>query len=187
MWAGEVIAAVAIPEGGPVFRATLLVHILAGLTSAVSGAVAAAARKRAGRHPAVGTIYFWGLGAVFATATALASVRWSRDAHLFAIAAIAYTLAVCGRTVRRRRPRNWVVWHAAGMGGSYIALLTGFYVDNGARLPVWDRLPHLAFWVLPAAIGMPLILVGLARCGALRLKPQRPGVRRTGALPAQQK
>jgi hypothetical protein len=43
------------------------------------------------------------------------------------------------------------------MGGSYIALLTGFYVDNGPFLPLWDRLPHLTYWLLPTAIGVPLI------------------------------
>jgi len=186
MRAVHVIAAVAIPQGGPAFRAALAVHILAGLTSVVSGAVAATARKRAGRHPVAGTVYFWGLSAVFATATVMASMRWSRDAHLFAIATVAFGLAVAGRAARRRRPRSWVLWHAAGMGGSYIALLTGFYVDNGSQLPVWDRLPHLAFWVLPAAIGVPLIVVGLARFEAPRLKPPRPGVRRTGAPPAPQ-
>ncbi|MGN9912775.1 hypothetical protein ACTMTJ_35100 [Phytohabitans sp. LJ34] len=179
-------AAVVISDRGPVFRAALVVHILAGLTSVVSGALAAASRKQGGRHPAAGTVYFWGLGAVFATATVMASMRWSRDAHLFAIAAIAYTLAIGGRIARRRRPQNWAVWHAAGMGGSYIALLTGFYVDNGSQLPVWDRLPHLAYWVLPAAVGVPLIVLGLVRFGAPRLKPPRPGARRTGAPPAPQ-
>ena len=49
------------------------------------------------------------------------------------------------------------------MGGSYIALLTGFYVDNGAQLPLWDRLPHWMYWVLPAAIGIPLISLALRR------------------------
>jgi hypothetical protein len=44
-----------------------------------------------------------------------------------------------------------------GMGGSYIALLTAFYVDNGPFLPLWNRLPHWTYWLLPAIIGMPLI------------------------------
>jgi hypothetical protein len=29
-------------------------------------------------------------------------------------------------------------------------MLTGFYVDNGPRLPLLGRLPVLAFWPLPA-------------------------------------
>jgi hypothetical protein len=35
----------------------------------------------------------------------------------------------------------WPTRHAMGMGGSYIALLTGFYVDNGPFLPIWGRPP----------------------------------------------
>ncbi|GII26430.1 hypothetical protein [Planosporangium mesophilum] len=49
------------------------------------------------------------------------------------------------------------------MGGSYAALLTGFYVDNGPQLPVWDRLPHLTYWLLPTAVGAPLIRRALRR------------------------
>jgi hypothetical protein len=45
------------------------------------------------------------------------------------------------------------------MGASYIALLTAFYVDNGPHLPFWNRLPTLAFWLLPAAVGVPLTAV----------------------------
>jgi hypothetical protein len=43
--------------------------------------------------------------------------------------------------------------HTAGMGGSYVAMLTAFYVDNGKQLPVWDRLPTITYWLLPAAVG----------------------------------
>jgi hypothetical protein len=31
------------------------------------------------------------------------------------------------------------------MSVSYGALLTGFYVDNDPHLPLWNRLPILAF------------------------------------------
>ena len=36
-----------------------------------------------------------------------------------------------GYLARRRRWRGWLRIHLLGMSGSYIALLTGFYVDNG--------------------------------------------------------
>jgi hypothetical protein len=49
------------------------------------------------------------------------------------------------------------------MGGSYIALLTGFYVDNGPFLPLWNQLPHLTYWLLPSIIGVPLIWLALHR------------------------
>jgi hypothetical protein len=49
------------------------------------------------------------------------------------------------------------------MGLSYIAMLTAFYVDNGPHLPLWDRLPTIAFWMLPSAIGAPLIARAVPR------------------------
>ena len=53
------------------------------------------------------------------------------------------------------------------MAASYIALFTGFYVDNGPQLPLWDRLPHWTYWVIPLAIGGPLTARALKRNGAL--------------------
>jgi hypothetical protein len=44
------------------------------------------------------------------------------------------------------------------MGLSYILLLTAFYVDNGKNLPVWRTLPQIAFWLLPGAFGVPIIV-----------------------------
>ena len=52
-----------------------------------------------------------------------------------------------------------------GMSLSYIVLLTAFYVDNGPKLPVWDRLPTIAFWVGPSIIGLPLLARALLRHG----------------------
>jgi hypothetical protein len=43
------------------------------------------------------------------------------------------------------------------MGASYALLLIAFYVDNGKNLPLWKELPASAYWLLPAAIGIPLI------------------------------
>jgi hypothetical protein len=53
--------------------------------------------------------------------------------------------------------------HLSGMGASYILMLTAFYVDNGRNLPLWKELPEAAFWILPGAIGVPLILHALFR------------------------
>ena len=49
------------------------------------------------------------------------------------------------------------------MGIAYTAMLTAFYVDNGPHLPLWDRLPALAFWLLPVAIAAPLITRAIIR------------------------
>ena len=49
------------------------------------------------------------------------------------------------------------------MGASYILTLTAFYVDNGKNLPLSRELPQIAFWLLPGAIGAPLI--SMPSCG----------------------
>jgi hypothetical protein len=46
---------------------------------------------------------------------------------------------------------------------SYILLLTAFYVDNGKNLPLWNKLPQIAFWLLPGAVGIPFIVRALLR------------------------
>ena len=113
----------------------------AGLTAVLAGALAATAKKRPGRHPRAGHIYLWALGGIFTTAAIMADIRWREDAHLFAIAIIAFGLGLYGYRARRRHSPGWPPHHAIGMGGSYIALLTGFYVDNGPFLPLWNSYP----------------------------------------------
>lgn len=162
MLAGEVFG-LPIPDAGPLFAIALVGHVAAGVTAVVSGALAAVATKRPGRHPRTGRVYGWALGGVAATATVMAAIRWREDAHLFAVAVVAAGLGWYGYRARRRRRPGWPVRHAIGMGGSYIALLTGFYVDNGPLLPVWNRLPAAAFWVLPTIVGAPLIWLGIRR------------------------
>jgi hypothetical protein len=152
-----------IPDAGPVFATALTVHILSGLTAVIAGALAATAKKRPGRHPHAGRVYLWALGGIFTTATVMAVIRWRQDAHLFAIAVIAFSLGLYGYRARRRRRPGWPTRHAIGMGGSYIALLTGFYVDNGPFLPLWERLPHITYWLSPSLVGIPLIWLALQR------------------------
>jgi hypothetical protein len=152
-----------IPEAGPVFAAALVIQILSGLTAVASGAVAATAKKRPGRHPRAGRIYLWALGGVFATATVMAVIRWREDAVLFAIALVAFGLGIYGYQARRRHRPGWPPHHA--IGGSCIALLTGFYVDNGPFLPLWKELPHITLLALSTVIGVPLIWLALYRFG----------------------
>ena len=177
MLAGDLFG-LPIPDAGPVFTAALAGHLAAGLTAVVAGALAAAARKRTGRHPRAGHVYLWALGGVVTTAAVMAVIRWPHDAHLLAIAITAALLGGYGYAVRRRARRGWVARHALGLGGSYIALLTGFYIDNGPRLPLWDRLPDVVFWFLPGVIGAPLIWLAVHRFGRTarqrRLRPTIP-------------
>jgi hypothetical protein len=60
------------------------------------------------------------------------------------------------------------------MGGSYIALLTGFYVDNGSSLRLSKQLPHLTYLLLPSIVGVPLIWRALHRYRRI-LAGSRPG------------
>jgi hypothetical protein len=63
----------------------------------------------------------------------------------------------------REQWRGWALYHIPGMGLSYVIMLTAFYGDNGKSLPLCDQLPPIAYWVLPAAIGVPLIVRALRR------------------------
>lgn len=163
-----------IPDAGDVFLTALAVHVLAGGVCVLAGAIAAFAKKRPGRHPRAGTVYVGGLLVLVATAGVLAVVRWPYDLHLLLIACLTATFGAIGWRVRRRRPPRWMRWHGMAMSASYVTLLTGFYVDNGPQLPLWDRLPTVAYWVLPALVGVPLTRRALLRNGAVS--------RRTAAL-----
>jgi lysylphosphatidylglycerol synthetase-like protein (DUF2156 family) len=115
-------------------------------------------KKREGRHPRYGAIYYWCLTGVFLTATSLAAVRSAEDYHLFILGALSFAAANLGRRARRQQWHNWVRLGITCMGASYILLLTAFYVDNGKSLPLWRELPPIAFWLIPATVGVPLIV-----------------------------
>jgi uncharacterized membrane protein len=155
-----------VPSAAPVFLAFLAVHVSAALVAVVSGAGAALIRRKGrGRHSGFGQVYLVALCVVFVTATCMAVMRWRQDYPLFLIGAVAVTCAATGWWARRRRwPGDGV--HIAGMGGSYVAMLTAFYVDNGRQLPVWDRLPTIAHWLLPAVVGVPLIWRAVRRAAS---------------------
>jgi hypothetical protein len=163
MTGNSIMAGIEIPSSDPVFLAVVGVHVLLGLACTITGIVAMLSAKRPGRHPMFGSIYYWCLMGVFATASGLAAVRWREDYHLFILGALAFTAAYLGRKARRKRWNNWVKLHVTGMGSSYVLLLTAFYVDNGRNLPLWRELPPIAFWLIPAAVGLPLIVRALLR------------------------
>jgi hypothetical protein len=165
------------PGGSTTFHLLLAVHIPAGLTCVVSGAVAELSPKRHGRHPRFGTVYYWALSVVWVTAVALAALRWPQDAVLAVLGTLSFGAATIGRAARRHphwpswRPWRWVGPHVTGMGASYILLLVAFYVDNGKNLPLWQDLPHVTYWLLPTAIGLPLLARALLRYRSLAGPP----------------
>ena len=155
------IAGIEIPSTNPAFLTVVGAHVLLGLACVIAGAIAMLSQKRAGRHPRNGTIYFWCLAGVFLSAAGLAAVRWAQDYHLFVLGAFAFAAAYLGRRARQDRWRHWVGLHITGMGSSYVLLLIAFYVDNGKSLPIWKELPPVAYWLLPAAVGIPIIVRAL--------------------------
>jgi hypothetical protein len=71
-----IIAGIPIPANSPLFLSVVGFHVLAGLPCTITGVVAMLSNKARGRHSNFGTVYYWGLMAVFVTATALAAARW---------------------------------------------------------------------------------------------------------------
>ena len=158
-----VILGIEVPSTDPVFLIVVGFHVPVGLVCVVSGAVAMLSAKRPGRHPNYGTIYFWFLLMLFASATLLSIMRWGENYQLFALGALSFASAWLGRTALRKRWRYWVRLHITGMGLSYILMLIAFYVDNGKQLPLWKDLPHFTYWLLPLALGLPLMIRALLR------------------------
>jgi len=154
---------ITIPCDSSVFLAVLAVHIPFGIACVLAGIVALLSKKQPGRHPTFGTIYYWSLSAVFLSASILAGLRWAEDHHLFILGTLSFTAATFGHMAHRQRWYGWVKWHIIGMGLSYVLMLTAFYVDNGRSLPLWKELPAIAYWILPSAVGLPLIVNALLR------------------------
>ena len=168
-----IVAGIVIPSVSPLFLSIVAVHIVIALIAVVAGLIAMLSAKRAGRHPRYGKLYFWSLCGVFATASVLSFMRWAENYPLFFIGASAFAMAFVARTAVRARWRAWPRIHLIGMGSSYVLLLIAFYVDNGKNLPLWRDLPPVSYWVIPAAIGIPLILRALLRHPLTR--PKRTG------------
>jgi len=82
---------------------------------------------------------------------------------LFILGVLSFASAALGRTARRRRWPGWIKIDITSMGLSHVLVLTAFYVDNGRNLPLWRELPQWAFWVLPSAIGGPIIAFAILR------------------------
>ena len=151
-----------VASAAPLFLAFLVVHVLAGLTAVITGAIAALVRKGGPRHIRAGRWYYRAITVVFVTATVLAAMRWRQDYYLFILGAVAFTAATIGYQ-HRRRHRPGDTGHIVGMGAGYVAMLTAFYVDNGKSLPILRDLPRLAYSLVPSGVGIPLIVRALLR------------------------
>jgi hypothetical protein len=159
--AGRILG-VEVGSSAPWFLALLAVHIPAGLAAVASGVGASVTRKGSVRHVRLGRWYYAAITLVFATAAGLAALRWREDWDLLLLGTLAYAAATAGYLHRRRR-RPGHTGHIAGMGASFAVMLTAFYVDNGPHLPLWDRLPAWAFWLLPGLVAAPVITRSIRR------------------------
>jgi hypothetical protein len=155
---GVVISGIPIPSTSPVFLTLVAIHVAVGIVCEVSGLVAMLAPKKRGLHPRAGAVYFWGLMVVCATMAVLAFMRWPEDNHLLALGILSAASAVIGRTARRHLWPKWAHWHLFGMSSSYVLMLTAFFVDNGPHLPFWRHFPVLAFWLMPALVGVSIVV-----------------------------
>jgi hypothetical protein len=158
-----IVFGVPVPSTDPLFLAVVRFHIVVGIVCVPAGIAAMLSKKRRGRHSTFGTWYYWSLAILVVSATGLTVMRWAENYHLFILGMLSLIAATVARTALRRRWRNWVRLHVTGMGLSYILMLTAFYVDNGKNLPLWRELPQIAFWLLPATLGFPLIVHALLR------------------------
>jgi uncharacterized protein YjeT (DUF2065 family) len=160
---GVIVLGIPVPSSSPVFLAIIAIHIAAGIVCVVAGVFAMLAPKQPGRHPTAGTIYYWSLVVVFVTMSTLTILRWPADNALAVLGLGSFVAGSVGRRARQRMRPGWPTVHVTGMAVSFILLLTAFYVDNGPNLPLWRSLPHVTYWLLPSAIGLPLLAWALLK------------------------
>jgi hypothetical protein len=127
----------------------LTVHIGAGSLALLTAPLAMLAPKRPGWHPRLGRAYQVLVGLLCLSAGGLVVLNpglWG----FAVIATLTWAAALGGWWMRRRQPRGWLQWHVSLMCGSYISLVTALLVVNlGTR--------SLIAWILPTAVGTPLI------------------------------
>jgi hypothetical protein len=99
------------------------------------------------------TAYVWAVLATCLTAAVVCLSDWSRLCWLIPVAVLSYLLALVGYVAVRRGWPKWVGAH--GLGGSYIALWTALLVVTAGDI---STAAEIIAWILPAAIGVPLIV-----------------------------
>jgi hypothetical protein len=132
----------------------LVLHVASGTAALALGPLALLLARHQGRGAAQlrGT-YHWTVLVVCATAAVVSVLAWTRLWWLVPIGVLSYGLALTGYLGSRR---DWPLWiRAHAWGGSYIALVTALLVVSARGVsPVLEAIA----WVLPAAIGVPLIV-----------------------------
>lgn len=140
------------------FYFILTIHIITGIICLVTGLLAGFSKKKKGKHTLSGQIYFWSYAFVFLSAVIMAIIHWEESAYLFYIALFSFSFALLGYLSVKRKKRNWLSQHIAGMLGSYIGIVTATLVVNSPRISLLNEVPVLTIWLLPTVIGTPLII-----------------------------
>ncbi|GGG14064.1 DUF2306 domain-containing protein [Paenibacillus abyssi] len=135
----------------------LIMHIISGYLALGIGIAAMLAPKKRGRHTTSGSIYFWLVTVVCASAIVMSIMNWEVSSYLFYVAIFSYVFALFGYIAYKMKWKNWMVSHIAGMGGSYIAIVTGFIVVNQSNAPFLAEVPSLVLWLLPTIVGTPIL------------------------------
>jgi hypothetical protein len=132
----------------------LVLHVASGTVAMGLGPLALlAARRRSPSFAQLRDGYHWTVLVVCVTATVVSVLAWARLWWLVPVAAVSYGLVLVGYLGSRH---DWPLWmRAHGWGGSYIALVTALLVVSARG--VSGALEAVA-WILPAAIGTPLII-----------------------------
>ncbi|MGH8455319.1 MAG: DUF2306 domain-containing protein [Nevskiales bacterium] len=128
----------------------LAFHIACGAGGILLGPIAMRARKMRGWHTRLGEIYHWLFLAIFLSASVLVFMDWQRLWWLLSVSVFSYAFALLGYVSAKLRWKNWLQFHLAGQGGSYIAMTTAVLVVNAGIGSWWA-------WLLPTLIGSPLI------------------------------
>lgn len=134
-------------------NAVRLFHVAVGGAALILGPIAMSAPKKAGLHPRVGTWYFAAVTMVCASAAALATMQWPRNAFFLPIAVGTYAFALPGYLAARRRGRSWLLVHVVGQTSSYVAIATAFIVNNIQRVPGLQQIPFSVRALVPMFIG----------------------------------
>jgi len=141
------------------------VHITAGAIGLLLGPLALAAPKSAGWHPRLGVAYQGAVAMMTVSALGLVALAPGRLWGLGLVAGATEAGALAGWAVRRRHPSGWLGWHIRLMCGSYLSFVTAALVVNWAS--------PLA-WVLPTAVGTPLIIRAVQRATHPSIRPSTP-------------
>jgi hypothetical protein len=152
-----------VPSTDKFFLAIVVIHILIALAAVLSGLFAMLISKTSARHPFFGKLYFWAMWFSFLCIVILSIMRWPHNAHLLGIGILAIGFTLAGYWMAKTKNKSWPRRHTICMGSSYIFLLTGFYVDNGKNLPLWNVFPQWFFWIFPAMVGIPIIVYALLK------------------------